>query len=144
MPCTRYRLEKENEQKIFRHSEVADWYVIDTLRKTRKALGAGLELGKVRDAQLSPNGRYVAFIKDNNLYIHKLDFGTEVAVTKETDTDIISGVADWSLTGRNLFCLTGYTGLDPEINSTGLTPGFEGLYMYPRTRVFTLGASVQF
>ena len=49
-----------------------------------------------------------------------------------------------SLTGRNLFCLTAYTGLDPEINSTGLTPGFEGLYMYPRTRVFTLGASVQF
>ena len=49
-----------------------------------------------------------------------------------------------TLTGRNLFCLTGYTGLDPEINSTGLTPGFEGLYMYPRTRVFTLGASVQF
>ena len=49
-----------------------------------------------------------------------------------------------SLTGRNLFCLTGYTGLDPEINSTGLTPGFEGLYMYPRTRVFTFGASVQF
>lgn len=95
VPCTRYRLEKENEQKIFRHSEVADWYVIDTLRKTRKALGAGLELGKVRDAQLSPNGRYVAFIKDNNLYLHKLDFGTEVAVTKETDTDIISGVADW-------------------------------------------------
>ena len=49
-----------------------------------------------------------------------------------------------SLTGRNLFCLTGYTGLDPEINSTGLTPGFEGLYMYPRTRVFTFGVSVQF
>lgn len=49
-----------------------------------------------------------------------------------------------SLTGRNLFCLTGYSGLDPEINSTGLTPGFEGLYMYPRTRVFTFGASVQF
>ena len=91
VPCTRYRLEKENEQKIFRHSEVADWFVYDTLRRTRKQLGEG----KVRDAQLSPNGRYVAFIKDNNLYVHKADFGTEVAVTKETDADIISGVADW-------------------------------------------------
>ena len=91
----RYRLEYENEERIFRHSRLADWYVIDTLRHTRKALGAGLQLGKVRDAVLSPNGRYVAFAKDNNLYIHKLDFGTEVAVTKETDTDIISGIADW-------------------------------------------------
>lgn len=50
----------------------------------------------------------------------------------------------FTLTGRNLFCLTNYSGLDPEINSTGLTPGFEGLYMYPRTRVFTFGASIQF
>ena len=92
---TRYRLEKENEEQLFRHSEVADWFIVDTLRHTRKQLGAGLGLGKVRDAQLSPNGRYVAFVKDNNLYIHKLDFGTEIAVTKDENPDIISGVADW-------------------------------------------------
>ena len=92
---TRYRLESENEEKLFRHSQVADWFVVDTLRHTRKQLGAGLGLGKVRDAQLSPNGRYVAFVKDNNLYIHKLDFGTEIAVTKDENPDIISGVADW-------------------------------------------------
>ena len=93
--CTRYRLESENEERLFRHSRAADWYVIDTMRHTRKQLGAGLNLGKVRDAVMSPNGRYVAFAKDNNLYIHKLDFGTEVAVTKDADTDIINGVADW-------------------------------------------------
>jgi len=93
--CTRYRLECENEERIFRHSAVADWFIIDTLRHTRKQLGAGLSLGKVRDAQLSPNGRYVAFAKGNNLYIHKLDFGTEVAVTKNDNPDIISGIADW-------------------------------------------------
>ena len=96
--CTRYRLEKENAQKIFRRSEVADWFVVDTMRKTRKRLGEGMFKGeevKVRDAVMSPNGRYVAFAKDNNLYIHKLDFGTEVAVTKEENTDLISGVADW-------------------------------------------------
>ena len=91
----RYRLEKENEEQQFRHSEVADWFIIDTMRHTRKQLGEGLSLGKVRDAVLSPNGRYVAFAKDNNLYIHKLDFGTEIAVTKDENTDIINGVADW-------------------------------------------------
>ena len=91
----RYQLECENEERIFRHSKLADWYVIDTMRHTRKQLGAGMSLGKVRDAVMSPNGRYVAFAKGNNLYIHKLDFGTEVAVTKEENTDIISGIADW-------------------------------------------------
>ena len=92
---TRYRLEKENEQKIFRHSEVAEWYVVDTMRRTRKQLGAGMGFEQVRDVEMSPNGRYVAFAKDNNLYIHKADFGTEIAVTKDEDPDIINGVADW-------------------------------------------------
>lgn len=92
---TRYRLESENEEQIFRHSRVADWYIVDTLRNTRKALGAGSGLGKVRDAVMSPNGRYVAFASGNNLYIHKLDFGTEVAVSKDADPDIINGIADW-------------------------------------------------
>ena len=87
----RYRLEKENEETLFRHSEVADWFVYDTMRHTRKPLGEG----KVRDAVMSPNGRYVAFAKDNNLYIHKLDFGTEVAVTKDENTESINGIADW-------------------------------------------------
>ena len=87
----RYRLESENQEAIFRHSSVADYYIIDTMRHTRKQLGEG----KVRDAVMSPNGRYVAFAKDNNLYIHKLDFGTEVAVTKDENTEIINGIADW-------------------------------------------------
>ena len=95
MMSTRYRLEQEDEEQIFRHSSVADWYVLDTMRHTRKRLGEGMNLGKVRDAKMSPNGRYVAFAEGNNLYIHKLDFGTEVAVTKDEDTDIINGVADW-------------------------------------------------
>jgi TonB-linked SusC/RagA family outer membrane protein len=49
-----------------------------------------------------------------------------------------------SLSGRNLFTLTGYSGLDPEINTTGLTPGFEGLNMYPRTRIYTFGVQLNF
>ena len=99
----RYRLEKENEEKIFRHSTVADWYVIDTMRHTRKQLGEGIQNTehrtqtglRVRDAVMSPNGRYVAFAIGNNLYVHKCDFGTEVAVTKDADADMINGIADW-------------------------------------------------
>ena len=95
----RYRLEKENEEKIFRRSEVADWYIVDTMKHSRKRLGEGVSVMgdglRVRDAQMSPNGRYVAFVIGNNLYIHKCDFGTEVAVTKDENRDIINGVADW-------------------------------------------------
>ena len=91
----RWTIECEEEEQIFRHSKIADWYIVDSQKKTRKQLGAGLKLGKVRDAEMSPNGRYIAFVKDNNLYIHKLDFGTEVAVTKDEDANLLNGVADW-------------------------------------------------
>lgn len=89
----RYRLESENEQKIFRRSCTADWYIVDTKKNQRNPLGK--DKGAVRDVTMSPNGKYIAFAKDNNLYIHKLDFGTQVAVTKDEDPDIINGIADW-------------------------------------------------
>ncbi|MBQ7708339.1 MAG: SusC/RagA family TonB-linked outer membrane protein [Bacteroidales bacterium] len=48
------------------------------------------------------------------------------------------------LTGQNLLCITGYTGVDPEVRLSGLTPGIEGTSYYPRTRMFTLGATIKF
>lgn len=47
-------------------------------------------------------------------------------------------------TVRNVFTLTGYTGLDPEVNVHGLAPGFEGMDYYPRVRTFTLGIELGF
>ena len=48
------------------------------------------------------------------------------------------------LTAQNLFCLTGYTGVDPEVSLSGIAPGIEGTSYYPRTRTFTFGATVTF
>lgn len=59
------------------------------------------------------------------------------------DSKYIKGLRLY-LTGQNLFCITGYTGVDPEVALTGLTPGIEGTSYYPRTRVFTLGVNLKF
>lgn len=87
----RYRLEYTNRQSLFRRSFLADYTIFDTQKNTRKPLSDS----PVRDAVLSPNGRYIAFVKGNNLYLHKLDFGTEVAVTHDENPHILNGVADW-------------------------------------------------
>lgn len=89
-PC-RYRLEYENKVGLFRHSFVADWYLVDNEKGTR----TNLSDGPVRDAVLSPNGKYVAYAKANNLYIYKTDFNTEIAVTTDENPEIINGTADW-------------------------------------------------
>ncbi|WP_129714355.1 SusC/RagA family TonB-linked outer membrane protein [Pedobacter sp. SYP-B3415] len=46
--------------------------------------------------------------------------------------------------GRDLFVLTKYTGLDPEVNINGLDPGFEERNTYPKTRTFNLGLQATF
>ena len=88
----RYRLEYENKQQLFRHSFMADYYLVDTQKSTRTRLSDV----PVRDAYLSPNGKYVVYAKaDNNLYIYKIDFKTEVALTTGDNTEIFNGISDW-------------------------------------------------
>ena len=47
-------------------------------------------------------------------------------------------------TARDLFVLTKYSGLDPEVNINGLEPGFEEREVYPRTRTFMFGLQASF
>ena len=89
----RYRLEFENEQKLFRHSFFADYYLVDTQKGNARTRVSD---APIRDAKMSPNGKYVVYAKaDNNLYIYKVDFKTEVAITTDTNTKIFNGISDW-------------------------------------------------
>ncbi len=46
------------------------------------------------------------------------------------------------VTGYNLFCLTGYSGYDPEVDiATGLTPNIDN-NRYPRSRTYTFGVQL--
>jgi len=47
-------------------------------------------------------------------------------------------------TGNNIFTVTGYTGIDPEINQGGASPGIDYNNFYPKTRTLLLGANVSF
>ena len=49
-------------------------------------------------------------------------------------------------TGQNLFCISGYSGYDPEVNSASSNPMTPGLDWgaYPKSRVFTFGIDLQF
>ena len=47
-------------------------------------------------------------------------------------------------TCNNLFTITGYKGVDPEVNLGGITPGIDNRQTYPRTRTFMFGINVNF
>lgn len=78
---------------IYRHSFTTEYYVYDRKRNLIEALS---ENGAQRDARFSPDGRSIAFARDNNLYIKRLDYGTEIPVTSDgSENAILNGVADW-------------------------------------------------
>lgn len=48
------------------------------------------------------------------------------------------------LSGNNVFIITSYKGIDPEINQGGLAPGVDANNFYPKTRTFMFGVNVSF
>jgi TonB-linked SusC/RagA family outer membrane protein len=48
------------------------------------------------------------------------------------------------VTGRNLATITGYSGIDPEVNTSGLTPGVDDRFKFPTTRTYTVGVDLTF
>ncbi len=48
------------------------------------------------------------------------------------------------LSANNLFVITKYSGIDPEINIGGLTPGIDNNNYYPKTRSYIFGLTASF
>ena len=44
----------------------------------------------------------------------------------------------------NLFCITGYSGIDPEVSNYFMAPGIDDRDKYPTTRSYTFGMSFNF
>lgn len=48
------------------------------------------------------------------------------------------------VSGNNIATITGYKGIDPEINQGGIAPGIDYNNFYPKTRTILVGANVTF
>lgn len=91
---------------------------------------------------LSDNPKYSSFYIEDGSYL-RLD-NASLGYTFD-----VSGMRDIEklrvyLTGQNLFTITNYTGLDPEVEMSGLDPGVEGREYYPKSRTISVGVNVSF
>ena len=82
-------------ESIYRRSFKASWWVYEIRTRLLRPLSDTQRLQ--RAPLFSPDGRIVAFVgEDNNIYLRKTDYNTEVAVTKDGRIDsVINGVPDW-------------------------------------------------
>lgn len=84
------------KRMIYRRSFMASYYVYEI--RTRQLRPLSSEFSEQRAPVFSPDGRMVAFTAaDNNIHIKKIDYDTEVAVTRDgAPGKIINGVPDWT------------------------------------------------
>lgn len=83
-----------DKQMIYRRSFKASYYVYEIKRNMLVALSENFPHQQA--PLFSPDARVVAFVADNNIYLKKLDYNTEVAVTTDGKiNEIINGVPDW-------------------------------------------------
>ena len=92
-------------------------------------------------AVLSDSQRYVSYYVENGDY-WKIDNVT-LGYTKRFKSDIIKKVRAY-VTVNNLATITGYTGLDPEVNFGGFDPGTDSRDKYPTIRAYTFGVNLTF
>lgn len=83
----------EKNRPVYRRSFLTEFYVYDRKRNLIEPLS---EKVNQRDAKFSPDGRSVAFCRDNNIFIKRLDYGSELTVTTDgVPNAIINGTTDW-------------------------------------------------
>ncbi|MDE6153538.1 MAG: S9 family peptidase [Muribaculaceae bacterium] len=84
-----------NRQNVYRRTFTAEYYVFNVKRNILLPLST--EHPRQMSPLFAPNNRMVAFVADNNIYLKKLDYNSEVAVTTDGKrNEIINGVPDWT------------------------------------------------
>ncbi len=81
------------KKPIYRHSYTAVHFIWNFTTKEMTSLSAN---GAQQIATFSPDGERVAFVRNNNLFVKSLKFGTESQVTRDGKiNEIINGAPDW-------------------------------------------------
>lgn len=92
--------------------------------------------------QLNYDLAYTSYYLEDGDY-WKIDNVTLGYTFDVSTLDLISRARVY-VSGRNLYTITGYKGMDPEVSTNGLDPGNDPRDKYPTTRTFTVGLNLTF
>ncbi|MFQ5790296.1 MAG: S9 family peptidase [Acidobacteriota bacterium] len=73
-------------EDLFLYREAAGHYLLTRLT---------LDPGREREPGFSPDGRYVSFVRNNNLHVVETETNEERALTADGSPEILNGILDW-------------------------------------------------
>jgi hypothetical protein len=106
-----------------------------------QSIGRNIVYTQLETPEFVGNGQFSSKYIENATFV-KLD-NISVGYNVPVKSKYISKIRV-NATAQDVLTITGYKGLDPEVNLSGLQPGIESMYYYPRTTTVTLGVNVTF
>ncbi|MBY0477013.1 MAG: S9 family peptidase [Chitinophagaceae bacterium] len=85
-----------NTARVWRYNTKGDYWLLDIVSGKLKMIGTDKPKQSLLYAKLSPDGKKVAYVHANNIYVEDLTTGKSTAVTSTNNTKkLINGTFDW-------------------------------------------------
>ena len=84
-----------NSQRVWRRNTRGDYWLSDRAAGTLRKLGGDAPPASLMFAKFSPDGRYVAYVRDRDLYLESTADGQTRRLTQRESDSIINGTFDW-------------------------------------------------
>ena len=84
-----------NTKKVWRLNTRGDYWLLDLASGRLKKLGGDAPESSLMFAKFSPDGKSVAFVRANNIYVQDLSTDQIRALTQDGSATIINGTTDW-------------------------------------------------
>ncbi len=85
-----------NTKRVWRLNTKGDYWVFNFSTQKLQQLGTSLPEATLMFAKFSPDGKKVAYVSNNNIYVEDLESQTMKALTSNGSTTLINGTFDWA------------------------------------------------
>ncbi len=84
-----------NSQRVWRQNTRGDYWLVDTTSWTLRRLGPGAAPSSLMFATFSPDGRRIAYVRENNLWVEDVAAPRTVQLTTDGSRTVVNGTFDW-------------------------------------------------
>jgi dipeptidyl-peptidase-4 len=84
-----------NTRKVWRDNTRGDYWILDVEGGRLHKIGGSAPEASLMFAKFSPDATRVAFVRENDIYVHHLVDGVVTRVTKDGTPTTINGTSDW-------------------------------------------------
>jgi dipeptidyl-peptidase-4 len=84
-----------NTRRVWRQHTRGDYWIYDRGTRALRQLGGGAQEASLMFAKFSPDGRQVAYVRENDIYVEDVVTGRITPLTTDGGSETINGTSDW-------------------------------------------------